>query len=136
MELLDDFPVFESKDESEYPEEVILDVLGPREKIIDRAGIEYDFVGKYLEDNDFYQGLNMVSVIRNKETGKKYGYFWWDDISKYGESFVEPNGEEFGLECDTDAPDFDWDRDYVSYYVWVPVTPISIQGYGRVQATA
>lgn len=130
-ELSPDFPVFESKGREESAEEVILDVRWPNdEPIKDNVGREYDFVGKFLCDDDFYQGLNMVSVIQRKSDGMKFGYQWWDDISKHGDSFVEANGDEFGLECDTDADDFDWDTDYVSYYVFEPVEPIIITGYG------
>lgn len=128
-ELKPDYPVFEAQGENEYPEEVIYDALMMNAEIHDREGRKYEFVGKYLEDNDFYQGLNMVSVIRNIETGVLYGYSWWNDISKYGSSMVESNGDEFGLECDTDADGFDWDSDYVSYYVWEPVEEYPIKAY-------
>lgn len=131
MTLSTDYPVFENTGEEESIEAIIYDVRFPSDgPITDRAGRQYEFVGKYLADDDFYQGLNMVSVIRRLADNKLFGYFWWDDISKYGDSFVEPNGEEFGLECDCSADDFDWDNDYyVSYYVWVPVEEYPIKAY-------
>lgn len=132
-ELGADWPVFdETGEEEETVREIILDVrnhdAGP---IIDRAGIEYEMVTQALEDNDFYQGLNMITVISRKSDGKLFGYSWWDDISKHGESFVESNGDEFGLECDTDALDFDWDADYVSYYVFEPVESYFITAFRK-----
>ena len=47
---------------------------------IDEDGVRYEKVGEFLSDTDFYQGLNMVTVIRHPN-GKTYGYFWWNDIS-------------------------------------------------------
>ena len=96
----DDWPVMKaSENDDNYPEEVILDVVSPQQDaIVDHVGREYDFVGQFLADDDFYQGLNMVTVIRRRGDGKQFGYFWWDDISKHGESFVKSNGDEFGLE--------------------------------------
>ena len=139
-ELNPAFPVFESNGGGEEAREIILDVRFPSDApIVDTAGREYEFVGKFLADDDFYQGLNMVSVIQRKSDGMKFGYQWWDDISKYGESYVDANGDEFGLECDTDADDFDWDNDYVSYYVFEPVEEYSIKSYRKaddVQATS
>lgn len=131
-DLFYDYPVFDQKGEDEYAREIVLDILLSDEVIVDRDGRRYEYVGKYLSDDDFYQGLNMVSVIRNVETGALYGYFWWDDISKHGEAYVEPNGGEFELECDTSAEDFDWDNDYVSYYVWEPVEEYSIKAFRTV----
>lgn len=134
-ELSPDYPVFESKGEGdENVDEIILDVRFPRDApIVDRDGRGYEYKNKYLSNEDFYQGLNMVTVIRRKSDDKLFGYFWWDDISKYGEAMVEPNGDEFGLECDYNAEGFDWDTDYVSYYVWEPVEAYPITAYRATQ---
>jgi hypothetical protein len=128
-----DYPVFEEKDNDEdYVGEIIYDVRFPHDApIVDRDGREYEFVGKFLSDNYFYQGLNMVSVIRSKSDSRLFGYFWWDDNSDHGESTYDSNGAEFGLECDYMADDFDWDNDYVSYYVFEPVEEYPITAYKR-----
>lgn len=127
-ELPSDYPVFEQKGQDEYACEVVYDVLNRNDRIIDRAGREYVYGGKYLQDSDFYQGLNMIAVIRSVDTGRLYGYSYWDGQGHY-EDNLEPNGEEFGLECDYSADDFDWENDYVSYYVWQPVKEKYIKGY-------
>lgn len=129
-ELLPDYPVFvlyEGRDE--WPSELLYEM----EPDTDTAGRQYEMVTQCLEDDDFYQGLNMITVIRRKSDGKLFGYSWWDDISKHGEPHMESNGDEFGIESDidTDAPDFDWD-DYPSYYVFEPVEEYSITAYSKV----
>lgn len=133
MTLNPDWPVFENTGEDENVDEIILDVrnhdAGP---ITDRAGREYDYVGKFLENDDFYQGLNMITLIRRRSDNALFGYSWWDDISKHGESYIESNGDNYGLECDTSADDFDWDTDYVSYFVWEPVEEYPIKAYKKV----
>lgn len=131
--LSPDWPVFESKgDDNESIDEIILDVVGyGAGPITDRDGRTYTYVDRFLEDDDFYQGLNMITVIKRDTDGELFGYSWWHDISKHGDSYIEPNGYEFGLECDTDAEDFDWDNDYVSYYVWEPVVPYFITAFKK-----
>lgn len=135
MKMLNpDWPIFESNGEDSYDshvERVIYDVLNIDEVPTDRTGQTYTFVGQFLEDDNFYQGLNKVSVIRRDSDGVLFGYSWWDDISKHGESMVEPNGEQFGLDCDTDADNFDWDNDYVAYFVWEPVEEYTIKAYRK-----
>lgn len=124
MKYLDaDWPVFEMPDDADAYD-LIYEMS---EYNTDRAGREYDMVGQFLADDDFYQGLNMVTVIRRRSDGKQFGYFWWNDISKHGESFVEPNGDEYGLEgyCEADG---DWNT-FVSFYVWEPVEEYSIKAY-------
>lgn len=129
MKTLDpDFPVFEISDD--YDEQYML--VREIKPNIDTAGREYEMVTQCLENTDFYQGLNMVTVIRRKSDGRLFGYSWWDDISKYGEAYIQSNGDEFGLECDTTVEGFDWD-DYVSYYVFEPVVESSIISYNFVE---
>lgn len=134
MKTLDsDWPVFEEKGQEEGFDATLLNVrdrdAGP---ITDRDGRTYTYVGKYLEDDDFYQGLNVITVLRRDWDNKLFGYSWWDDISKHGESYIESNGDNFGLECDTSADDFDWERDYVSYFVFEPVEEYPIKAYKKV----
>lgn len=125
MNQLDpDWPVFEFR-----PFEDKWELLYEGEPKLDRDGREYQMVGQFLEDEDFYQGLNMITVIRRVSDDKEFGYSWWNDISKHGESYVDSNGEEYGLECDTDVEGFDWDTDYISYYVFVPVEQAPIISY-------
>lgn len=126
-----DWPVFEEKgEENESVREIIYDVRDDEDTpITDNLGRTYTYVGEFLNDEDFYQGLNKTTVIRRDSDGVLFGYFWWDDISKHGESYVESNGDEYGIECDYHADDFDWENDYVSYYIWVPVEEFAIKGY-------
>lgn len=126
-ELTPDLPVFEMDSASDH-----YSLLYEMEPNTDRDGREYEMVTQALEDDDFYQGLNMITVIRRKSDGKLFGYSWWNDISKHGESCMESNGDEFGLECDTDVEGFDWDTDYISYYVFEPVEEYSITAYNKV----
>lgn len=126
-----DYPVFTlSSDEDKY------DLLYEMIPNTDRDGREYEMVTQALESEDFYQGLNMITVIRRKSDGRLFGYSWWDDISKHGESYIEENGDEYGIEQpkDTDSDDFDWDNDWVHFYVFVPVEPFNIIGYREVSS--
>ena len=119
-----DWPVFEftgAHDKSELIYE-----LNPS---TDRDGREYEMVGQFLSDDDFYQGLNMVTVIKRKSDGKEFGYFWWNDISKHGDAYIESNGDEYGLIPDDFPDDFDWDNDFVYHYVFVPVEKYTIPAY-------
>lgn len=98
----------------------------------DTAGRRYKMVDHYLEDDNFYEGLDMITVIQRLSDGKLFGYSWWSDNSKHGESYAESNGDEFGLEDDINDPDFDFDRDHVSYFVFEPVEVYSIAAYRKV----
>lgn len=107
-----DWPVFElGEEDSAY------DLLCEMTPNKDSQGREYEMVTQTLENEDYYQGLNMITVIRRKSDGKLFGYSWWDDISKHGESYMDPNGDEFDLEVDWVA------------YVFEPVEPYSITLY-------
>ena len=122
-ELNPDWPVFKiGENDSQY--DLIYELS---ESNTDINGREYEMVAQALADDDFYQGLNMVTVIRRKSDGKEFGYFWWDDISKHGEAYIQPNGDEFGLEGYCEVED-DWDT-FVSFYVWEPVEEYSIKAY-------
>jgi len=131
-EIEPDFPVFEANENS-Y-EDSKYDLMYDTDIIkTDTTGRTYRSLGSFLENDDFYQGLCMITVIRRESDNKLFGYSWWDDISKHGESYIEPNGDEFGLECDTSADDFDWDNDYVSCFVFEPVEEYSIKAYKKVR---
>lgn len=119
------FPLYGGRGEYAY------DLLCEMEPDTDNAGREYEMVTQCLEDDDFYRGLNTITVIRRKNDGKLFGYSWWQDNSKHGEDSMEPNGDEYGLECDTDVEGFDWDTDYVSYYVFEPVEAYYITAYRK-----
>lgn len=123
-----DWPVFEFKGSDNNDPYSLMYELEPN---IDSAGREYEMVTQCLEDDDFYQGLNMITVIKRKSDGKLFGYSWWRDNSKHGESDIESNGGQFGLECDVSAEDFDWYDDFVYYYVFQPVEPYSITAYRK-----
>lgn len=128
MKTLDpDWPVFIQKGEDQ--EEIVYELEGKT----DTYGREYETVGAFLENDDFYQGLCKITVIRRKTDGKLFGYSWWDDISKHGQAYIEPNGDEYGLESDvdTDAEDFDWDEDSETYWVFEPVVESSLVIYNK-----
>lgn len=77
----------------------------------------------------FYQGVDVMRVIRRKSDGALFGFQYWTPIAKHTEAVVEPNGDEHGFEFD--VPDgFDWDNDYYpAPYVFLPIEPFTIVGY-------
>lgn len=78
----------------------------------------YEVVGNEFLGNpkeDWYQGVDFTAVIRRKSDGKLFGYGWWTPVSKHGEPYFEPNGEEFGL-----GPD---------EFVFLPIRPFIVTGY-------
>lgn len=119
-----DWPVFELHEE-DYAGELLREMIPNT----DRDGREYEMVTQCLENTDFYQGLCMITVIRRKSDGKLFGYSWWDDISKHGESYMESNGGEFE---ETDDQDWTDDESWISYYVFEPVEPFTIQAYRKI----
>lgn len=105
-----DFPVFRL---SEHDDNYML--LCEMEPDTDTEGRRYEMVTQCLEDDDFYQGLNMITVIKRISDGKLFGYSWWDDISKHGEAYMESNGDEFGLDA------YESEDGWYTYYVFEPV---------------
>lgn len=88
---------------------------------------------EYWEANpneDYYQGIEVMVVIRRKNDGQLFGFSYWTPISKHGESFVESNGDSFP-ELEFDVPDdFDWNNGYYPEpFVFLPVEPFTITGY-------
>lgn len=87
---------------------------------------QFEFPGKQFMANpqeDYYQGIEFMTVIRRKSDGRLFGFQYWEDISKHGESYIEPNGDKHGFEYDLESEDEeDW-------YVFTPVEPFTITGY-------
>lgn len=80
---------------------------------------EFEVVGNRIladPDETWYQGVSFVAVIQRKRDGALFGYNYWEDISKHGEAFVEPNGYDYE-EVDDDMA------------VWLPVEPFTVTGY-------
>ena len=82
----------------------------------------FETVGKFMSNphESFYQGLDFMSVIRRKSDGNLFGFEYWEDISKHGEPYAEPNGEDF--------PELEENDDY-GWYVFKPVESFTITGY-------
>ena len=80
-------------------------------------------------DEDYYQGISVMAIIRRKSDGRLFGYQYWTPIAKYADADIEPNGILHGFEFDPPAG-FDWNNDhYPHVYVWLPVEPFTITGY-------
>lgn len=85
-------------------------------------------------EEDYYQGIDVMVVIRRKADGRLFGFSYWTAISKHAEPYFEPNGDQHGLEFEPPA-DFDWDNGYFPHpFVFVPVEPFTITGYAPVKA--
>ena len=74
-------------------------ILGETYQLSDEQKAEfnasYEFVDVAIdEDADFYQGLLKIAVIRRKSDGKEFGFSFFDDISKHGETYIEMNNWE------------------------------------------
>ncbi len=92
---------------------------------------QFDIVGrKFLQpDEDFYQGVNFLTVIRRKTDQALFAYEVWTPVSDHGEPYFEANGDQHGFEWEY-PDDFDWDNDYrPETYVFLPVKPIFLPGY-------
>lgn len=118
-ELKEDYPVFAI---SEYESSYWL--MNEMQPDTDLLGRKYEMVTQALEDDDFYQGLNMITVIRRVEDGKLFGYSWWNNISKHGEAYIQDNSDEYGIESDAED-----DEHCYSYFVFTPVEEYSITAY-------
>jgi hypothetical protein len=90
--------------------------------------------GTHLAEEDYYQGLRVMALIRRRADGRLFGYQYFDDISKDSKyTLQEPNGDEHGFEWD-DALEVELDEDGEAddlnkVYVWLPVVPFTITGY-------
>lgn len=88
--------------------------------------------GTHIAEQDYYQGLRVMCVIRRKSDGRLFGFQFFDDISKHGETHFEENGDEHGYEFDY-PDDWNWDADEApSVYVFLPVEAYTITGYKHV----
>lgn len=104
-----EFTATSQPEQSEHPEEAKLFLS------------QFDIVAyDALENEDFYQGRNLVNVIKRKSDGRLFGFHWWYGGGKYGEPFVEANGDEHGF----DYGDF----------VFEPVEQYSIPAYKFVES--
>ncbi|WP_032380995.1 hypothetical protein [Rhodococcoides fascians] len=83
----------------------------------------------HLADDDFYRGINCMSVIQRRTDGQYFGFAYWDPATKHDSVELEANGDEHGLEVewDDDRSQEDWDA--LRTYVFTPVYPFVIHGY-------
>lgn len=120
------------------------EIIFSRESITDAQVEEFNSLFAILaEDNvlgdpneDFYQGVTFIKVIRRLSDDKLFGYTYWTPVSKNGETYLEANGTDHGYNFPdelTDAPGFNWDEDYVSAWVFLPVKPFTVTGYELVE---
>lgn len=80
-------------------------------------------------DEDFYQGMAVMSVIKRKLDGRRFGFAYWTPVAKNGEAFIEANGDDNGLKFEV-GDGFNWDTDYFpKAYVWLPIEPFTVIGY-------
>lgn len=92
----------------------------------------FELVGdNFLQpDEDFYQGLNFLTVIKRKSDGRLFGYERWEPVAKNAETYLDANGDQHGFE-NWEIPDgFNWDDDYFpTVYVFLPVEPVMLPGF-------
>lgn len=112
---------------------VLLDVAWSETPEIEAFKELFEFQGTSIHEEDYYQGMRVMAVIRRKTDDRLFGYPYFDDISKHGESHYEPNGSENGFDDDyLDAwcvEGGDGEDDLNEVYVWLPVEPFTITGY-------
>lgn len=95
-------------------------------------------------DEDWYQGIAVMAVIKRKSDGRLFGYEYWTPIAKYGDAHYEANGGDHGFLSPWDdaytpvgfegeepvAKHADGDEDDPTYvWVWLPVEPFTVTGY-------
>lgn len=95
----------------------------------DINGEKYKMVTQTLADDDYYQGLNMTSVIQRLSDGKLFGYEYFEDISKHGETWINSNGSEFDYDGDSELDEDGISEVWYSYYVFQPVEKWVYEGY-------
>lgn len=121
---------------------VLLDVAWDETPEIERFKELFEFQGTSLREEDYYQGLRVMAVIRRKADGRLFGYPYFDDISKHGEAHYESNGDEHGIGGYEDYKEEwcveggDGEDDLNEAYVWLPVEPFTITGYRIPEAKA
>lgn len=89
----------------------------------------FEIVGEFPGDpsESYYQGRTITQVIRRKSDGRLFGFSFWQGGGEYGESFVEPNGEEHGIEPERNPPEYEAEGGEV--YVFLPAKEFSVKGY-------
>ena len=113
----------------EWAEEIIMDVAYSGTENIEEFNQLFEIQkGTFISKEDYYQGMHLTAVIMRKSDGRLFGYPYWYGGGKYGEAFVEENGEEYGFE--TTWTDNTYEK-YLTgpYYVWLPVEAFTIVGY-------
>lgn len=114
----------------EWGSEIIYDVTYSGTENLSEFLSEFEIVkGDFMADpdEDFYQGVLFMSLIRRLSDGKLFGFPVWKMVAKYNDADeAQPNGEEHGFESEWDEND-----EYVKgpYWVWRPVKPFTITGY-------
>lgn len=105
----------------------------------------------HLAAEDYYQGVNVMAVIRRRSDSRLFGYQYWTSIAKNATAHVETNGDEHGFadQWDAGAPALAFpgerpvrpedalvagDDDPFEVYVWLPVEPFTITGYHFTQS--
>lgn len=120
----------------DWAEEVIHDVTFSLTENIDEFNGLFEIVkGDHVANEDYYQGMSMVALIRRRSDGRLFGYEYWQGGGEYGESLVETNGEDHGL--GVDYADCWSEEEYEAAgqdeaYVWLPAEPYPVQ-YWRVK---
>lgn len=75
-------------------------------------------------NESFYQGIEFMAVIERKSDGRRFGFQYWEDISKHGEAYIESNGSDYGIEYRVTNY-----GDYEPGYVFLPVEEFMVIGY-------
>jgi hypothetical protein len=94
----------------------------------------YEFVKNgsddwFHTDGEIYQGSTLMRVIRRKADGKLFGFSYWEGGGKYGETFIESNGNEHGFPSKYEWDDDDNVDEDENWYVFRPVTFAPIPAY-------
>lgn len=66
------------------------------EVALERFEAEFEFLtNRALGDpkESWYQGVTFAAVIRRRSDDARFGFSFWESISKHGEPYYEPNGE-------------------------------------------
>lgn len=83
------------------------------ESVYEAFTAEFEFVtSRALGDpkEDWYQGVNFTAVIRRRSDDALFGYPYWEPVSKHGEPYYEPNGDN-------------------DEYMFYPVVAFNVPGY-------
>jgi len=82
----------------------------------------YELLGdEFHTDGDLYQGSTLMRVIRRKSDDKLFGFEFWQGGGKYGEAFIEANGDDHGF-----PGKYDWEDGVEKDEVWYVFRPIEL----------